>query len=157
MFLNGADQKLSMYPDWAHEDQMDWLVSGCCYYRTLLGLLGLICPEQRSDWRSRGDAEDAARSLSNRLRCWSTKWRIVCISAFLIGSDTSYSYCLMYVMMVHRRWWRVQLNQALNWDLQLIMPPVLNIVTSFLPGPVRWRIQTDQLQFPLLNSLHAVK
>lgn len=115
-----------------------------CYYRAALGLLGLICPELRSDWRSRGDAEDAARSLSNRLRCWSTKWRIVCISACLIGSDTSYSCCLMYVMTVHRQWWCVQLKQGLNWDLQLNNEPGTEQCecTSFLSGLVRW-IQTN--------------
>lgn len=44
-----------------------------CYYRAAPGLFGLICPELRADWRSRRDAEDAAWSLSNRSRCWSTK------------------------------------------------------------------------------------
>ncbi len=131
-FLNWVNQTAPICPRLSPRGSGARACFWGCYYRAAPGLFGLICPELRSDWRSRGDAEDAAWSLSNRPRCWSTKWRVVCISACLIGSDRSYSCWLMYVMKVRRQWCSVQLKQSLNWDLQLLIGIFL------LSGLMRW-------------------
>lgn len=117
--MNRVNRTVSICPAWVQEYQSLFL--RLIYYREAPGLFGLICPELRADWLSRCDAEDAAWSLSNRPRCWSSQWRTVCLGGCLIVSDRSYRCCLMFVMKVRRQRCCVQLKQAFNWELQLLM------------------------------------